>query len=425
MSSLIEKQFEHAVERYAEIGVEAEKAIESAMAVPISLHCWQADDIAGLETGPQGLDGGGIMATGNYPGRARNGDEVRRDCEKAMSLIPGTLRINIHAFYAETAGKAVERDELRAEHFARWIDWARERDLRMDFNPTAFSHPRAEDGFTLSHPDKGVRDFWIRHVLACRRIGRHIAEVQGEPCLVNHWIPDGAKDLTADRRRYRRLLMESLDEAIGRESSVDKQKCRDYVESKLFGIGSEEYVVGSAEFYSNYALTRGIGLCLDMGHFHPTETIHDKLSAHLLFQKSLLLHVSRGVRWDSDHVPLFSDDVRSLFLEVQRGDAWGKVAVATDFFDASINRIAAYVIGVRATRQAVLYALLDPTERLKRLEREGNRSAMLALMEACKALPFGAVWDMLCVRGDVPPGNAWVREVEAYERDVLSARDDA
>ena len=386
------------------------------------MHCWQTDDIGGLETKPKGLDGGGIMATGNHPGRARNGDEVRSDCAKAMALIPGALRINIHACYAETGGKVVDRDELLPEHFSKWIDWARERGLSMDFNPTSFAHPKAEDGLTLSHPDPEIRDFWVRHALACRRIAEHMAGVQGEPCIVNHWIPDGAKDLTADRWSGRRFLVESLDRAIADDTSVSKAQCMDYVESKLFGIGSEEYVAGSAEFYSNYALTRGIGLCLDMGHFHPTETLNDKLSGHLLFHKRLLLHVSRGVRWDSDHVCLFGDDIRTLFLEIERGQAWDRIAVATDFFDGAINRIAAYVIGLRAARQAILYAFLDPTDRLVQLEREGKHAQKLAMMEACKTMPFGAVWDRLCEQVDVPIGADWVADVEVYERDVLSQR---
>ena len=419
----IQQNYETAKATYAELfGIDADAAIDAALDAAISLHCWQADDVAGFEVKPEGLAGGGIMATGNYPGRARNGDEVRQDMAKAMSLIPGKTRANVHACYCETGGQFVERDQLTAEHFRNWMDWAKELGIGLDFNPTAFAHPMAEDGFTLSHPKKEVRDFWIRHFIACRKIAQAMAEAQGGPCLVNHWIPDGAKDLPADRWGPRERLVESYDQVFSDATGVDRTRCVDFVESKLFGIGSEEYVTGSAEFFSNYALSRGIGLCMDMGHYHPTETIHDKISAHLQFHKKLLLHVSRPIRWDSDHIVLFNDDLKSVFLEVQRGQAWARVNFALDFFDASVNRIGAYVIGTRAARKGILYALLDPVAQLQQLEAEGKNAQRLALMEETKSLPFGAVWDMLCLKADVPAGPAWIGEMETYEKDVLSAR---
>lgn len=411
-------------EIYAELlDVNTDAAIDKALEAAISLHCWQADDVAGFEVKPEGLDGGGIMATGNYPGRARNGDELRQDMAKAMSLIPGKTRANVHACYCETDGKFVERDELTPEHFSRWMNWVKEQNTALDFNPTAFAHPKAEDGFTLSHRDDDVRAFWVRHFIACRKIAEAMAEVQGSPCFVNHWIPDGAKDIPADRWGPRARLVDSYDQVFADATGVDRAKCVDFVESKLFGIGSEEYVVGSGEFYSNYSISRGVGLCLDMGHFHPTETIHGKISSHLQFHKQLLLHVSRPIRWDSDHVVIFNDDLKNVFLEIQRGNAWNRVVLALDFFDASINRIGAYVIGTRAARKGILYALLDPTAQLQQLEAEGKNAQRLGLMEECKSLPFAAVWDMLCLKAGVPAGPAWMAEMEAYEIDVLSKRD--
>ncbi|HUX01704.1 MAG TPA: L-rhamnose isomerase, partial [Phycisphaerae bacterium] len=359
---------------------------------------------------------------GNYPGRARNADELRRDLEEVLSLVPGVHRVNVHAIYAETGGKKVDRDALEPKHFAGWIAWARKRGIGLDFNPTFFAHPKAADGLTLSHPDPGIRAFWIAHGVACRRIGEAMARELGTPCGVNLWIPDGSKDLPADRWGPRRRLVESLDAIYADALGIDRRLCLDSVESKLFGLGSEAYVVGSHEFYLAYALARGLAVCLDMGHFHPTEAVHDKLSAVLAFADWLLLHVSRPVRWDSDHAVLFDDDVRAVFQELVRGEALGRVKVALDYFDASINRIAAYTIGARATRKAILYALLDPSDRLKALEAEGNGAGKLALMEEMKTMPFGAVWDMLCLRAGAPVGAAWIPQVERYERDVLARR---
>lgn len=410
--------YEQAKDIYAEWGVDAEAAIQTALAVPISIHCWQSDDVNGFETKDSSTDSGGIMATGNYPGRARNGDELREDYDRVLSLVPGVHRANLHAIYAETNGQKIGRDELQLEHFARWIDWAADSGIKLDFNPTYFAHPMAASGFTLSHVDPIIRSFWIRHGIVCRNIAAGMAKAQGSECVINHWIPDGAKDATADRWSPRRRLVEALDEVLN-EPLVG---CTDAVESKLFGLGSEDYVVGSFEFYLSYALSRKVAFCLDMGHFHPTETISDKLSSILQFQERVLLHTSRPMRWDSDHVVLFNDDLRAVFAELKRGDALDRAVIALDFFDASINRIGAYVVGVRATRKGILNALLDPTVTLQNLEFEGKNAQKLALMEEFKTLPFGAVWDELCARANVPVGKAWIVEMESYETQVQSKR---
>lgn len=416
-----EKAYELAKARYAELGIDTDTVIKDALALPISLHCWQADDVVGFETKPEGLSGGGIMATGNYPGRARNGEEARADIAKAMSLIPGTQRVNVHASYCET-DTFVDRDVMTLEGFQKWLEWAKETGALLDFNPTFFAHPLAEDGFTLSHADEKIRSFWIRHGKACRKIAEGIAKAQGSPCLVNWWTPDGAKDTPADRFGPRARMVASYDEIFA-DDSVDTTLCVDYLESKLFGIGSEEYVVSSSEFCADYALSRKVGLCMDMGHYHPTETIHGKISSHLQFMDKLLLHVSRPIRWDSDHVVTFNDDLKNVFLEIQRGQVWDRVAIALDFFDASINRIGAYVIGTRAARKGILYALLDPTRQLQAYESEGKFTQRLALMEEAKSLPFAAVWDRLCEQAGVPVGTDWLRDMEEYESRVLSGRD--
>jgi len=360
------------------------------------------------------------MATGNYPGKARTPDELRSDLEKAYRLVPGQYRLNLHAIYAETGGRKVERDELTFDHFRNWTAWARGIGIGMDFNPTFFAHPKAASGWTLSHPDPAIREFWIGHGRACRRIGAQIGRVLGTPCVTNVWIPDGSKDMPADRKSPRLRLEESLDRMFAEKLSA-KQNL-DAVESKLFGIGSECYVAGSHEFYLAYAVARGTVPCLDMGHFHPTETVHDKLSAVLSFADRLLLHVSRPIRWDSDHVVILNDDLRNVFHELVRGEALDRVFVALDYFDASINRVAAYVIGARATRKALLCALLEPSGTLRELERSGRNAQKLALMEEMKTMPQGAVWDMLCARQDVPVGASWLAEIERYEAEVLSGR---
>ncbi|MFA5689203.1 MAG: L-rhamnose isomerase [Kiritimatiellales bacterium] len=416
----IEKVYKLAEERYAQFGIDTDAVIDAALKLPISLHCWQSDDITGFETKPDGLSGGGIMTTGNYPGRARNGKEARADIEKAMALIPGAQRVNVHACYSET-DQFVDRDQMTPECFRQWMDWAKEKNICLDFNPTFFAHPKAEDGFTLSNQNDDIRAFWIRHGKATRKIAQAMAENQGSPCYVNWWTPDGAKDFPADRWAPRRRMIAAYDEIMA-DKSIDRTQCVDFIESKLFGIGSEEYVVASAEFCSDYAINRGMGLTMDMGHFHPTETIHDKLSSHLQFMDQILLHVSRPIRWDSDHVVIFNDDLKNVFLEIQRGNAWDRVILALDFFDASINRIGAYVIGTRAARKAILYAMLDPTKQLKNYEAARKNAQRLALMEEFKSMPFAAVWDMLCEKAGVPVGSDWIADMEKYEADVLSER---
>lgn len=408
-------------EAYAEFGVDTEAAITRATAVPISLHCWQADDVRGLETPKPGVDSGGIMATGGYPGRARNGDEMRADLDLVLKLLPGAQRLNLHAFYAETGSAAVDRDEIAPEHFNGWLDWAKARKIGLDFNPTYFAHPQAASGFTLSSADRHVRKFWIDHGRACRAIAQHFSKKLGSPCVINHWIPDGTKDQPADRWSPRSRLVESLD-AILKDNKVDRRHCVDAVEGKLFGLGSEDYVVGSHEFYYSYAQSRKVVPCLDLGHYHPTESVADKVSALMQFHPKLLLHTSRPIRWDSDHVVILDDAVRSLFTEITRGNALDNVFVALDFFDASINRIAAYVVGARATRQAILLGLLDPSQMLKAADAGGRGHERLALMEHAKAMPWGAVWDELCTRAGTPAGAAWLDDVARYEAATLARR---
>jgi L-rhamnose isomerase len=417
----ISQAYRHARQAYHAYGVDTEAALKRARSVPISLHCWQADDVRGLEAPRPGVDSGGIMSTGGYPGRARNGDEMRADLDLVLRLLPGRQRLNLHAFYAETGAASVERDRIGPEHFSRWLGWARSRRIGLDFNPTYFAHPRAASGYTLSSADRSVRRFWIAHARACRRIAQHFGKELGKPSVINHWIPDGSKDLPADRWGPRERLAESLD-AIFADKSVNRRLCVDAVEGKLFGLGLEDYTVGSQEFYSSYALTRNVVPCLDLGHYHPTESVADKISALMQFHPRILLHTSRPVRWDSDHVVILDDPVRALFLEIARGDAWDRVFVALDFFDASINRIGAYVIGARATRQAILIGLLDPAARLRGAEDAGRLHERLALMEQAKALPWGAVWDELCERDGVPAGADWLREVARHEKTVLSKR---
>jgi L-rhamnose isomerase len=419
---MIEKAYELARERYAALGVDTDRAIERLASIPISLHCWQGDDVGGFES-EEGLTGGGIQATGNYPGKARNADELRSDLEMTYRMLPGKHRLNLHAIYAETGGKKVERDALTFEHFARWTDWAKANGLGMDFNQSFFSHPLANDGFTLSSRDEGIRRFWVDHGIACRKIGEQIGRTLGTPCVTNVWIPDGYKDIPVDRKTPREILRRSLDEMFA--EPLDPRYHLDAVECKLFGIGSESYVVGSHEFYMGYAMAnrdRRLLLCLDAGHFHPTETIADKISSVLLYLDEILLHVSRGVRWDSDHVVILSDDLRAIGEELVRGDFLGRTHIGLDFFDASINRVAAWVIGTRCMIKALLLALLEPIETLRKAETENDLTARLALMEENKTLPFGAVWDYYCEKMGVPVGAAWLEEVRCYEKNVLSKR---
>ncbi len=417
-SKTIEQAYKLANERYAELRVDAERAIKQLSKVAISMHCWQGDDVGGFESAA-GLTDGGIMATGAYPGKARTADELRSDAEKAFSLIPGKHRLNLHAMYAETADR-VDRNELGPEHFSAWIDWAQENGLGLDFNGTYFSHPKAADGFTLSHADNGIRRFWVEHGIACRKIGAAMGKALGTPCVTNVWIPDGYKDMPADRKAPRERLKASLDTMFAEK--LDRAHLLDAVEAKLFGIGSESYVVGSHEFYLGYAVRNKTLLCLDTGHFHPTEVVSDKISAVMQFVDEILLHVSRGVRWDSDHVLILSDELRTLAGELVRGDYLGRTHIGLDFFDASINRVAAWVIGTRCMIKALLLAFLEPTSRLQEMEAEGDFTGRLALIEEAKTLPFGAVWDYYCLTQDVPVWPEWLDVVHEYEQNVTSKR---
>jgi L-rhamnose isomerase len=407
-------------EAYASQGVDTETALATLGRTPISLHCWQGDDVGGFERPGATLDGGGIQATGNYPGKARTIDELRRDLDHALKQVPGRHRVNLHASYADLSGKKVERNALNYSHFASWVDWCKARGLGIDFNPTYFSHPLAADGYTLAHPDAAVRRFWIEHGIACRRIGAEMGRALGSPVVTNTWIPDGSKDLPADRVGPRRRLEESLDAIFAEELRPSENL--DAVECKLFGIASESFVAGSHEFYLGYAVRHRKLLCLDMGHFHPTETIADKISSVLQFVPGLLLHVSRGVRWDSDHVVLFDDPTRAVMEEVVRGGFLARTHIGLDFFDASINRIAAWVIGTRNAQKCLLAALLEPSVALREAEHQGDFTRRLALMEEAKTLPLPAVWDEFCRRSEAPVGTAWIPEVKRYEREVLSAR---
>jgi L-rhamnose isomerase len=412
-----------AKERYAALGVDADAAMDAIAQVSISLHCWQGDDVGGFEN-PDAELGGGIAATGNYPGKARTADELRSDLDQAYSLIPGTHRLNLHAIYGEPDRKT-ERNALLPAHFAGWVDWAKENDHGIDFNPTCFSHPLAESGFTLSSYDEGVRQFWIEHCMACRKIGEYIGRELGTPCVTNIWIPDGYKDIPADRRAPRMLLKDSLDQVLAEK--IDPKYNLDSVECKLFGLGSESYVVGSHEFYLGYAVARNavasqVLLCLDSGHFHPTEVISDKISSVLTFLPEILLHVSRGVRWDSDHVVVLSDELQAIAQEIVRGDYLDRVHIGLDYFDASINRVAAWVIGTRNALKALLMALLEPIDQLREMEVAGDFTGRLALLEELKGLPFGAVWDAYCLKQGVPVGLGFLDEIRTYEKEVLSQR---
>ncbi|HEV56725.1 MAG TPA: L-rhamnose isomerase [Phycisphaerales bacterium] len=419
MAKTIEKAYEIARQVYGDLGVDTDAALARLERIAVSLHCWQGDDVGGFENPDAGLDGG-LAVTGNYPGKARTVEELRADADKALSLIPGTHRFNLHAIYADMGGRRVDRNALTAEHFAGWIDWARERVLGLDFNPTFFSHPKAASGRTLSSDDEGIRRFWVEHGIACRRIGAAMGKALGTPTVTNVWIPDGSKDIPVDRKGPREILARSLDEIFA--EPLDPAHNLDAVESKLFGIGAESYTVGSHEFYLGYAVSRGTLLCLDTGHFHPTEVVSDKISAVLMFAKELLLHVSRPVRWDSDHVVILDDELRAIAQQLVRGGYLDRVHIGLDFFDASINRIAAWVIGTRCMIKALLLALLEPVDVLLGAERRGDFTARLGLLEELKTLPFGAVWDYYCLRQSVPVGRAWLDEVRAYEREVLSRR---
>ncbi|MDQ3007083.1 MAG: L-rhamnose isomerase [Chloroflexota bacterium] len=416
--STIQAAYELAKQQYAELGVDVDQAITQLEKVSISLHCWQGDDVGGFEN-PGGELSGGIAATGNYPGKARNADELRSDLDVAYKLLPGSHRLNLHAIYLE-ADKKIERNKIEPSHFSAWKDWAKANGHGIDFNPTCFSHPKSGDGFTLAHRDAGIRQFWIDHCIASRKIGEYFGKELGTAAVTNIWIPDGYKDTPADRQTPRRLLLESLDAILAEE--IDPHYNLDAVEPKLFGLGSEAYVVGSMEFYSAYALTRKILLTLDSGHFHPTESISDKISSLLIYHDQLLLHVSRGVRWDSDHVVTFNDDLQAIANEVVRNDALERIHIGLDYFDASVNRVAAWTIGSRNTLRALLIALLEPQDVLKIFEVEGDFSSRLALQEELKSMPFSAVWDAYCLRKDVPVGMGFMNDIKDYEKRELSNR---
>jgi len=415
----IEDAYQCACERYQAIGVDVDQALDRLAGIQISLHCWQGDDVGGFENSGQDL-GGGLAVTGNYPGQATTPDQLRSDIQFALSLIPGTHRLNLHAMYAETGGVRVQRNELSQVHFQRWIDWAKSYGLGLDFNPTFFAHEKANDGYTLAHADEGIRRYWIEHGIICRRIGAAMGQALGSPCITNIWIADGSKESPVDRKTPRERLAQSLDALF--DERIDPTHNLDALEAKLFGIGSESYVVGSHEFYLGYAIKNKKILCLDAGHFHPTEVISDKISAVLTHLDAILLHVSRGVRWDSDHVVILSDEVRAIAQELVRGDYLDRTHLGLDYFDASINRIAAWIIGSRNLLKAILLALLEPLQRLRQMEQEGDFTARLALIEELKTMPFGAVWDYHCLKQDRPTGWGWMDEVKRYETEVLSER---
>lgn len=408
-----------AKERYAGWGVDVDRAMRRLSRIPISLQCWQGDDVGGFEQAGE-PPGGGLAVTGQYPGKARTADELRVDAGTALSLIPGRHRFNLHASYAEFGKRRVDRDELAVDQFRGWIDWARSLGIGLDFNPTFFAHPKAKDGFTLSHANRGVREFWIRHGIACRKIGAAMGRALGTPCVTNLWIPDGMKDTPVDRQGPRERLLAALDAVYA--SQLSSTHNLDAVEGKLFGIGSESYTVGSHEFYLGYAISRGKLVCLDAGHYHPTELLADKLSALFPYLDRILLHVSRGVRWDSDHVVVLNDDLQLLASELVRGGYLGRTHLGLDYFDASINRVAAWVIGARSLLKALLIALLEPSDRLRQAEQEGDYTARLAWMEEVKGLPAGAVWDYYCLQQGVPVGETWLAEVRQYEREELAQR---
>ena len=412
---LILKNYEIAKERYAALGVDTDKAIETLQKTPISLHCWQADDVVGFESGAAAS--GGIQTTGNYPGKARNIEELRQDIDKVQSLLAGTYRLNLHETYGEFGGKFVDRDQVGVEHFQGWIDWAKEHDMKLDFNSTSFSHPKSGN-LTLSNPDKAIRDFWIEHTTRCRHIAEAMGKAQGDPCIMNIWVHDGSKDLTVERHRYRQILTESLDESLA-EDLPNMKPC---LEAKLFGIGLEAYTVGSHDFYAGYCSKNNVIYTLDTGHYEQTENVADAIPSLLLFVPELMLHVSRPMHWDSDHVTLFDDNTRNLFSEMVRANALDRCHIGLDYFDASINRIGAYIIGVRAAQKSLLQAFLEPLDLLRKYEDEGKLFQRLALLEEEKTLPFGAVYDYFNLKNNIPVGETFIAEVEKYENEVLSKR---
>lgn len=413
---LVRKAYEVAKERYAEIGVDTEKVLKQLQDFHLSLHCWQADDVAGFEVQAGSLSGG-IQSTGNYPGKARNIDELRADILEAKSLIPGNHRLNLHEIYGDFKGKAVDRDEVTVEYFQSWIDWAKENDTKLDFNSSSFSHPKS-GSLSLSNPDEGIRGFWVEHTKRCRDIANAMGEAQGDPCIMNLWVHDGCKDMSVNHMLYRSLLKKSLDEIFAKKQPMMK----DCIEGKVFGIGLESFTVGSHDFYTAYAAQNHKILTIDTGHYHPTESPADKVSAVLQFVPELMLHVSRPVRWDSDHVTIMDDPTQELFSEIVRADALDRVHYGLDFFDGSINRIGAYVIGSRAAQKCMLRALLEPKATISEAELKGQGYRVLALLEEQKAMPWQAVYDEFCVRNAVPVGQDFMKEIDSYEANVTSKR---
>lgn len=420
MESNIDKRYAQAKEQYLEVGVDADSAINILKEIAISIHCWQADDIGGFENLPNVISDGGILTTGNYLGKPRNKQEYINDINKAFSLIPGPKKLNLHAIYGDFKGKAIDRNEILPEHFKFWVDWAKDNNCGLDFNPTPFGHPNSKSGYTLSSTDRKIRDFWIEHVKRCREISNYLGKETGKVCIFNLWIQDGEKDLTVSRLKHREILKESLDEIF--QIKYSEKNMLDSLESKLFGIGSESYVPGSHEFYLSYALKNNLLLTFDTGHFHPTESVADKISSVVQFIRGIMLHISRGIRWDSDHVPILSDELISIMQEAVRAGIINKVFIGTDFFDSSINRIGAYVIGVRAVQKAILFALLEPTHLLKKYEEENKLFARLAMFEKMKTMPFGYIWDYYCEMMNVPDDKKWIDEVLKYENEFLKKR---
>ncbi|HNY14360.1 MAG TPA: L-rhamnose isomerase [Bacteroidales bacterium] len=417
---LIEKSYQLAKKQYADLGIDTTQALKELEKIVISLHCWQTDDVGGFEKPGAELGGGGIQATGNYPGKARTIEEMRADLDKVFSLLPGKQRLSLHAIYGEFGGKLVDRDEIEVKHFQGWINWAKKRKIGLDFNCTNFSHPLADDGYTLASKNPRIRKFWVEHVKRCRKIAAEMGRQLGTPSCHNLWIPDGSKDIPVDRYTHRKILMKSLDEIFA--VKYPKKYLKDSVESKLFGIGSESMVVGSHDFYVGYTVKNNIMLTLDNGHFHPTEQVGDKISSMLLYIDELMLHLTRGVRWDSDHVLTFNDELLLIVQEIIRAKALGRVNIGLDYFDASLNRVGAYVIGTRAAQMAFLYALLEPWNTLVKYEEQGKTFERLSLLELMKTKPYGAIWDYFCMKNNVPVGEDYINEIVKYENEVLRKR---
>ncbi len=419
-SSQIEESYKISKGKYRELGVDADHILDEMSKISLSIHCWQGDDVGGFEHSNSQLTGGGILATGNYRGKAKTIEQLQKDILKALSLIPGNHRVNLHAIYGNFGSKFVDRDEINVKHFQTWIDWAKKENLGLDFNPTLFSHPKADSGFTLSSKDSKIRNFWIEHIMRCREISVEMGKQLNNKVIHNIWIPDGSKDTPVDRMGYREILKDSLDRVF--EQKFDSRYIQDSIEGKLFGIGSEAFVVGSHDFYLSYAAKNNLMITLDSGHFHPTESIGDKISAILPFVNGILLHISRGLRWDSDHVVIMNDQVVEIAEEIIRSNALEKINIGLDYFDASINRIAAWVIGARSTLKSILYAMLEPLDLLKKYENQDQLFQRLALLEELKSFPFGDIWDYYCYKQNVPVGKDWINEVEEYEKSVLYKR---